>query len=102
MFEAKVECIPEKWSYVGVEMYVIATPVPLSGSEKVFHELSDVGRGDVTGSNEIIKRFPMSTCCRISNEDTHFSKGPFGFVCGVTFWMRAYPVYGASSVGKGS
>ena len=74
---------------------------PLSGSEKVFHELSDVGRGDVTGSNEI-KRFPMSTCCRISNEDTHFSKGPFGFVSGVTFWMRAYPVYGASSVGKGS
>lgn len=47
VFEAKVECVPEKWSYVGVEMYVIATPVPLSGSEKVFHELSDVGRGDL-------------------------------------------------------
>ena len=46
VFEAKVECVPEKWSYVGVEMYVIATPVPLSGSEKVLHELSDVGRGD--------------------------------------------------------
>ena len=27
VFEAKVECVPEKWSYVGVEMYVIATPV---------------------------------------------------------------------------